>query len=83
MKINFSQQDNPIFLPSRILNKITWFSCLKWYFDLYVSFISSVLYGTNKILRAIDLLFDPKNFPVFIAVLENVSLSNNIDQEKV
>ena len=57
-------QDYAIFLPSVIINKITWFSRLKLYFDLYASLISSVLYGTNKILRAID-LFDSNFFQSF------------------
>ena len=47
---------------SVIINKITWFSRLNLYFDLYASLMFSVLYGTNKILREIDLLFNSNFF---------------------
>ena len=50
------------FLPSVIINKITWLLRLKLCFDLNASLIFSVLYGTNKISRAIDLLFDSNFF---------------------
>ena len=53
------------FLPSLIIRRITWFSHLKLCFDLYTSLIFSVLYGTNKTLRAIDLLFSSKFFHSF------------------
>ena len=43
--------------PLVIINKTTWFSCLRLYFDLYANLIVSVLCGTNNILRAIVLLF--------------------------
>ena len=53
------------FLPSVIINKITWFSHLKLCFDLYASLIFLVFYGTNKILGAIVLLFCSRFFQPF------------------
>ena len=53
------------FLPSVIINKITWFSHLKLCFDLYASLVFLVLYGKNKILRAVFLLFCLKFFQSF------------------
>ena len=46
-----------LFLPTGIINKITLFLRLKLYFDLFTSFIFSVLHGINEILKAIFLLF--------------------------
>ena len=65
MQTIFLQQDNGIFLPSVIINKITWFSCLVLYFDTYACLVFSVLWGTYKILRAIDLLFNSNFFQSF------------------
>ena len=48
-----------------IINKITWFSHWKVCFDLYASLIFLVLCGTNKILRAIVLLFCSNFFQSF------------------
>ena len=44
---------------------MTWFSRLKLHFELRAVFIFLVLYGTNKILRAIDLLFNSKFLQYF------------------
>ena len=52
-------------LPSVIINKIAWFSRLKLCFDSHASLIFSVLCGTNKILRAIFLLFCSNLFQSF------------------
>ena len=65
MQINFSRQDNAIFLPSVIIKKITSISCLTLCFDLYASMICLVLYGKNKILRAVVLLFCSNFFQSF------------------
>ena len=54
------------FLPLVIINKTTWFSRLRLYFDLYARFIVFSLCGTNKILRAIVLLFCLNVFQSFI-----------------
>ena len=48
-----------------IIIKITRFSHLKVCFDLYASLIFLVLCGTNKILRAIVLLFCSNFFQSF------------------
>ena len=71
MLTNFLQQDN--FLPSAIINKIIWFLHLKLCFDLYASLIFSVLYDTNKILRAIVLLFNSKFFQSFCSDGKSIS----------
>ena len=54
------------FLPSVIINKITWFLRLKLCFDMYAGLICLVLCGTNKILRTIVLLFFSKFFHFFL-----------------
>ena len=46
------------FVPLVIINKINWSLPLELYFDMQARAISSVLYGTNKLLRVINLLFD-------------------------
>ena len=45
------------FLPLVIINKTTWFSRLRLYFDLYASFIVFALCGTNNIFNGIVLSF--------------------------
>ena len=65
MRKKASQQDNAIFLPSAIINKITLFSRLKLCFDLYAYLVNLTFYGTNRILRAIALLFCSKFFQSF------------------
>ena len=65
MRKKVSQQHNAIFLPSAIINKITLFSRLKLCFDLYACLVCLTFYGTNRILRAIALLFCSKSFQSF------------------
>ena len=57
MQISQIQQDNVLFLPSAIINKITCFLRLLLRFDLYTILIFFVLCCTNDMLRAIILLF--------------------------
>ena len=57
MPINFLQQDNAIFHHQQSLTKLLGFHACGYFFDLYARLIVLVLYGTNKILRAIALLF--------------------------
>ena len=64
-------------MPSVIINKTTWFSRLRLYFDLHESLIVFVLCGTNKILRAMVLLFCSNFFQsISILFFSNSSLSS-------
>ena len=64
-------------MPSVIINKTTWFSHLRLYFDLHASLIVFVLCGTNKILRGMVLLFCSNFFQsISILFFSNSSLSS-------
>ena len=57
IQISYLQQDNAVFLPLLIINKITCFLRLLLYSDLYATLIVFVLCGIYNTLSAIVLLF--------------------------
>ena len=62
----FLQERSAIFLLSVIIKRIPWFSHLNVYSDLHACLITSVLWGTSRILRVIDLFSNLKFFESFL-----------------
>ena len=60
------------FLLLVIIKRITLLSRFKLYFHSYASLIFWLLYNTNKVLTAIELLFDWNFFPYFLCEKKSI-----------